>query len=173
MLIRAAAPRDVPMVLPMVREVCSLHESWDPRRFGMLPDVVDRYARWLPERAVDPRSVFLVADIQAAGASRSHASDDVSGPIVGYLVATIETSIPIYRVKEFGLIHDMWVDPAARRRGIARALVTRACDEFARLGVEAVRLETAVANASARDLFESCGFRASMHEMQRDIVADS
>jgi hypothetical protein len=62
MPIRSATPADIPAILPMVRAICSMHERLVPARYAMLPDVVDRYARWLPERAVDPRSVFLVAE---------------------------------------------------------------------------------------------------------------
>ena len=30
--------------------------------------------------------------------------------LVGFLVGTIETPIPIYRIEKFGYIHDLWVD---------------------------------------------------------------
>ena len=30
------------------------------------------------------------------------------------VVATVEAEIPIYRLKEFGFIHDLWVEPDYR-----------------------------------------------------------
>jgi GNAT superfamily N-acetyltransferase len=118
---------------------------------------VQRYEAWLPERARDPRSVFLVAQ-------------DASGPgIVGFLVATVEREIPIYRVSEFGFVHDMWVEPGARGRGLGRALVASAIERFRELGVPQIRLDTAMANEDARRLFATCGFRAAVMEMLTEL----
>lgn len=149
--VRPAAPSDVPAVLPMVAAHLREHEQADPQRFAFLPDVVARYERWLPQRATDPRSVFLVAE--------------AGGPLAGFLVGTVEQSIPIYKVKEFGFIHDVWVEPAHRRRGLARALVEDAVRRFGAIGITQVRLETAAMNETARSLFASCGFRTSTVEM--------
>ncbi|GMV27739.1 MAG: hypothetical protein AMXMBFR58_37700 [Phycisphaerae bacterium] len=150
-MIRSATASDVPAVLPMIRAICSLHEAWDAARYGMLDDVVARYERWLPQRARDPRSVFLVAE------SQDH--------LTGFLVGEVLDNIPIYRVREYGFIHDMWVDPAARRSGTGRALLAAAIQRFKDIGVGQIRLETALANHAARKLFESCGFRTSTIDM--------
>lgn len=160
MLIRPATPEDVPAVLPMVAAVCAMHERLDAARYAMLPDVVERYRRWLPIRAADPRSVFLVAE-----------ADDPA-LLAGFLVAAIEKSIPIYRLDEFAFIHDMWVEPAFRRRGAARALVEAAVDRFRAMGVSQARLETATCNEAARRLFESCGFRVGTIDMLRELSAE-
>lgn len=153
--IRPATPGDVPAILPMVAAICALHESWDPDKYPFLPDIVERYEHWLPLRAQDPRSVFLIAEL--------------ANTPVGYLIATIEDEIPIYRLKQFGFIHDMWVEPAHRGQGIARHLVDAAVARFAELEITQVRLDTAAANDIARRLFASCGFRVSTTEMLRLI----
>lgn len=145
----------------MVEAICAMHDRLDPLRYGMLPDVVARYARWLPERALDPESVFLVAEEPPAEDGRR------VGPLAGFLIATVESSIPIYRLERFGFIHDVWVEAGARRRGTAARLVEEAVRRFGAMGVEQVRLETARANEGARALFERCGFRASAVEMLR------
>jgi ribosomal protein S18 acetylase RimI-like enzyme len=124
----------------------------------MLPDVVDRYARWLPTRANDPRSVFLVAE-------RSATTTDAAPALVGFLIATIEENIPIYRLEEFGFIHDVWVEPSARKSGAATALVTEALRRFRTLSITQVRLETAAINEPARRLFTRCGFRIGTIDM--------
>ena len=155
--IRPATPGDVPGVLPMVRRICAQHEAWDPERYAMLPDVVERYARWLPIRAANPRSVFLVAE-----------REDAPPLVVGFLVATVEGSIPIYRLKEYGFIHDLWVEADYRNEGLARQLVMLAVERFGDIGVQQVRLDTAGPNDVARKLFERCGFRVSVVEMLRE-----
>jgi len=155
MQIRPATSADVEAVLPMVAAICNMHERLDPPRYAMLPDVVDRYRWWLPKRAEDPRSVFLVAD--------------TSPGLAGFLIATVEQNIPIYQLKKFGFIHDVWVDPQHRRSGIARALVEEAANRFRAMGITQLRLETAAANEHARDLFTACGFRVGTIDMLRQL----
>jgi ribosomal protein S18 acetylase RimI-like enzyme len=162
--IRPARPTDIPAILPMVRAICTLHESWDPARYAMLPDVVDRYERWLPQRAVDPRSVLLVAELPGTNASASS-----SRPIVGFLVGEMQGNIPIYTLKEYAFIHDMWVEPSARRSGVGRALVLEAMKQFRAKGATQLRLETAAKNEPARKLFESCGMRVGTVDLLKDL----
>jgi ribosomal protein S18 acetylase RimI-like enzyme len=35
----------------------------------------------------------------------------------------VEREIPIYHLKKFGFIHDLWVEPEFRHAGIARQMV--------------------------------------------------
>jgi ribosomal protein S18 acetylase RimI-like enzyme len=152
--IRPATPADVPAVLPMVRQLCDLHRALDPDKYDFLPDIESMYRGWLISRATDLRAVFLVAD------------RDGRGP-VAFLIGTIEREIPIYRLKEYGFIHDLWVEPDYRNEGLARQLVMTAVERFRQLGVPQVRLDTAQANDTARALFTRCGFRPSTTEMLR------
>ena len=154
MEIRPATPRDVPAVLPMVRKVCAFHESLDPAKYGFRHDPARMYDRWLVERSTDRRSVFLVADRGGDAPA-----------LAGFLVGKVEREIPIYRLKEFGFIHDLWVEEKYRNEGIARQMVTLAVERFREIGVAQVRLDTAAANEPARNLFAACGFRPGIVEM--------
>ena len=156
MRVRLARVEDVPDVLPMVRAICDLHEERDPARYAFLPDVIRRYARWLPERAVDDRSVFLVAE-----------RPDRS--LAAFLVATIEEGIPIFITQEYGWIHDVWVEPDARRTGLAGAMVQEALARFRAMGLSQVRLETGMFNNVARHVFEREGFRPCTVEMACEL----
>jgi len=142
----------------MVGALLNEHAARDPDRFATRADVLDRYARWLPIRAADPRSVFLVAE-----------EPDIPG-LAAFAVGSIESAIPIYATAEFGWIHDLYVVPAARRRGLARALTREAVARFGSLGVTQVRLETASFNDAARATFEAEGFRVSSIEMLRSAL---
>lgn len=157
MPIRPATPDDVPAVLPMVRALCDLHQRHDPDRFKVLPDVLDRYARWLPERARDERSVFLVAEHHA-----------VPG-LAGFAVCTIEPEVPIFWIPECGWLHDLWVEPPARRHGVARELAREVCARFKAKGVKQVRLHTGVFNDAARAAFAAEGFRPCVVEMLKTL----
>ncbi|MFA6045767.1 MAG: GNAT family N-acetyltransferase, partial [Phycisphaerales bacterium] len=147
MIVEDLTPTSMPAVLPrvleMVHELCRLHEAWDPQRFPYLPDVLQRYERWLPQRAADPRSVLAVA----------RDGDEV----LGFLIASVEREIPIYRVEEFLFVHDMYVELARRGQGIGKSLMMHALERARAMKVTQMRLDVARANGAARKLFESCG----------------
>ena len=149
--IRPATVADVPQVLPMVSAIAQLHEGWDPAKFGYVPDPAAMYRGWLTGRVDDGRAVFLVAERE--------------GRLVGFLIATVERELPIYRVAEYGFVHDIWVDPAYRNEGVGRQLVMLAIERFRQVGVPQVRADTAAANEAARGLMRSCGMRPSTTEM--------
>lgn len=162
MEIRRATPEDVPQVLPMVRSLAAFLEARDPAKYALPPgsDVGERYRDWLVRRAKDDRSVFLVADTGNASAGAC---------LVAFLVATVEPDIPIYRVREYGFIHDVWVEPDYRNEGLARQLVTLALERFREIGVPQVRLDVLVDNQPAQELFKQCGFRPSICEMLVEV----
>ncbi len=164
MEIRPATPDDVPAVLPMVSKIAALHEAWDPAKYGFLPEPAERYRGWLAARAGDARSVFLVAERPAMGGEPAK--------VVGFLIATIESEIPIYRLKQYGFIHDLWVEPEYRHEGLARQMVMLTAERFGEMGVEQIRLDTAAANEAARNLFSACGFRPSTMEMLIELKGD-
>ncbi|MBW4473021.1 MAG: GNAT family N-acetyltransferase [Stenomitos rutilans HA7619-LM2] len=162
MKIRLATPADVPAVLPMVAQICALHEAWDAAKYGFLPNPAQRYERWLAEQATSDRSIFLVAECESPISQQP-------GALVAFLVGTIETEIPIYRLQEYGFIHDLWVEPDERKAGLGRQLVEQALHLFAQKGIQQVRLDTAIANEVARQLFQTCGFRRSTIELLAEI----
>lgn len=156
MQIRPATPVDVPAILPLVGKVASFHENLDSAKFGYLENVQERYRSWLHDRATDPRSVLLVAEHENA--------------IVGFIVATVEREIPVYRLAEFGFIHDLWVDQTYRNEGLGRRLVTTVVETFRGMGVKQVRGDTAAANTAAAALLAACGFRPSTIEMLIELA---
>ncbi len=133
-----------------------MHEAMDPGKYAFGPNPAEMYRGWLANRTKDRRSVFLVADPE---------DDSATNVLAGFLVGTTEREIPIYRIAEFGFLHDLWVEERYRNEGIARQMVTLAVERFREIGVEQIRLDTAAANEPARGLFRTCGFRQSTIEM--------
>lgn len=72
-------------------------------------------------------------------------------------------------------INSFAVDPAWRRRGIARHLLRRVIDESAASGVRSATLEVRSSNEPARKLYEGLGFQveAVRREYYRDPVEDA
>lgn len=153
--IRPARSEDVPAVLPMVRKVCAFHEALDPAKYGFRKQPERMYEGWLEARATDRRSVFLVADAGREDEPR----------LAGFLVGTVESEIPVYRLKEYGFIHDLWVEEDYRNEGVARQMVTLAIERFGKIGVKQLRLDAANGNEPAKKLFAACGLRPSVVEM--------
>ena len=74
------------------------------------------------------------------------------GHVIGYVSAVLE------RWNMLGQIHGLAVDPAARRGGVARTLLTTA-DTFLRSrNARGVRVDTPVNNLPGRGFYEATGF---------------
>lgn len=153
MIIRAATPDDIPAILPMVKEICEQHERRDPERFRVKADVLQMYAQWLPKRIEDPRSVLLVAEQPGVES------------LAGYVVCTIEPEIPIFWVPECAWVHDIFVIPAARKLGVAAALLREVIQRYTAMNIRQVRLHTGTFNQDACAFFQQQGFRPCVVEM--------
>ena len=163
MLIRTATIDDIPAVLVMLAKTCALHESWDAAKYGLRSPPAGRspshpeqhYEKWLTRLLHKERSVFLVAEEEEK--------------LVAFLAATVEPEISIYSLQEFAFIHDIWVEPEYRKKGIAQQIIKLTVERFQEMGIKQIRLDTVAANESARQLFKSYGFRLTTMEMLMEI----
>jgi ribosomal protein S18 acetylase RimI-like enzyme len=80
----------------------------------------------------------------------------VDGAVAGYV--SLHQSIPLPSHAHVLEITGLAVDPSFRGSGIGRRLVTEAQREAARRGARKLSLRVLAPNASARALYESCGF---------------
>jgi ribosomal protein S18 acetylase RimI-like enzyme len=162
--IRPAAPADISQILPMVAKICELHRNWDTAKYGFLPNPERRYDGWIQKVITSKRDLWLVAEAQSL-------NQKPSTHLVGFLAATVEREVPIYEVKEYAFIHDLWVEPDYRRAGVGRQLMQQAIAHFTEINVPQIRLDTAAINESARQLFASLGFRISTIEMLMETTS--
>jgi len=158
MIIRSAHPSDIPHLFPLIEKICDFHKTLDTDRYNFLPNQGQRYEKWLTKLLLDSRHLCLVAETDSL-------ESETSPQLVAYLIATLESEIPIYQLKEYGYIHDLWVEESYRHQGIARQMVMRTIAHFQKSGVQQIRLNTVVNNDSAFKLYADCGFRASTVEM--------
>ena len=75
----------------------------------------------------------------------------LDGRPVGMVAAYQESAEAAY-------VYSLWLEPEARGRGLARALVAAAVDWARRRGVRTATLRMAPDNAAARTVYESLGF---------------
>ena len=66
-------------------------------------------------------------------------------------------------------LHDVYVDPAFRGRGVGHQLVAAAIESARRLGSSSLMLGVSPGNAQARGLYERLGLRETMVEMRLDF----
>lgn len=113
---------------------------------------------------VDPAAVEpLDAPVAALRPGEDVIAGFVDGEPVGYLFHSVGVTHhiePLERELTFdgGYLRRVFVEPAHRQRGVASALLARACERAARRGVTRVTALVARDNVPSRALFESHGF---------------
>jgi ribosomal protein S18 acetylase RimI-like enzyme len=137
----------------MAGELVRQHHAADPVRFMLPDDVEEGYVWWLGRELENPDAVLLVALVDQA--------------VEGYAYGRMEERDWNALRDRCGALHDIYVAPAARRKGIARALVEEMVRRLGELGAPQVVLATAWGNESAQALFRAMGFRPTMIEMTR------
>lgn len=131
-------PYDDPVVVALIEELLvDLDERYGTDQTED-PEGADGWrAEVTPEKVRPPHGAFLVARLDGDAVA--------CGGIKRYDEATAE-------------VKRMYTAPAGRRRGIARALLTRLEDEARALGYSMIRLETGTAQPEAMRLYESMGY---------------
>lgn len=137
-----------------------VHHGFDSRRFLTPgPRLEEAYGQFLRTQLDEKDVVIFVAER--------------AGAIIGYVYAGVEPRSWKELRDVAGFIHDVVVDPDARRSGIGTRLIEAAAAWLATRGVARVMLWTAEKNREAQRLFEQLGFRRTMIEMTRETPAAS
>ena len=154
--VRRATKSDLPTLGRLGAALMRLHYEFDSKRFMAPPDRPEEgYAWFLGTQLESDDAVVLVA----------HRGD----AILGYVYAAIEPLSWQELRERCGVVHDVMVDPEARRGGVASGLMNAAFDWLKSRGMPRVVLGTAWANAPAQRLFDQLGFRRTMIEMTREL----
>lgn len=143
--VRAATRADLPVVLEL--RLALLHEHGDSPLYGRLrPDVRRRAERLYAVQLASPDEVIFLAELD--------------GDVVGILRCLAAQGAPLLLPERYGYISSVYVRPAARRRGVLRALLEAAEGWCRERGLEELRLHNAVENDEANATWEAFGFRA-------------
>jgi ribosomal protein S18 acetylase RimI-like enzyme len=154
--VRRASRADLPAVGRLGADLLRAHYEFDRERFmapGEHPE--SGYAWFLGTQLAKRDAAVFVSE-----------RDTV---IVGYVYAAVEPRSWKELRDEAGFIHDVAVHPAARRAGVATALLEAAFAWLRTRGVPRVVLGTAYANGTAQRLFARLGFRPTMIEMTKEL----
>ena len=130
------------------------HHTADPRRFIQVEHPEAGYGRFLVSQISKPNSLVMVAER--------------SGAFIGYVFADVEPTNWMELRGPCGVVHDIYVDEAARHQGAGRKLMSAAIAWVRSKGRSQVVLTTKNRNEHARHLFTTLGFRPTMIEMTLD-----
>jgi ribosomal protein S18 acetylase RimI-like enzyme len=90
------------------------------------------------------------------GQSVIFAARGTQGALLGF--TQLYCSFCSVEMKPLVYLYDLFVDPGARRSGIARALMEAARQFAASQGADRITLETALTNTQAQALYEDLGY---------------
>ena len=155
MLVRPARPEDLPAVSRLAAELVRLHHRLDPPRFLLVEPVEDGYQWFFSRELKREGALILVAEEEAR--------------ITGYAYGTLEPRNWNDLLDACGKLDDLYVDPAARRHGVGRALATEMLGALRARGAPRVVLLSAWQNPGAHAFFEALGFRRTMLEMTTEL----
>jgi len=155
--IRRATSDDGPALGRLGAMLMRTHHAFDRQRFLSPGDAPEQgYAAFLRSQLRRQDVVVLVAERHG-------------GDVAGYVYAGLEPMSWKELRDEAGFVHDVAVDPSARRLGIAAALLEAALAWLKEQGAPRVVLWTAEPNADAQRLFARLGFRRTMIEMTKEL----
>src|SRR5262245_38562875 len=152
--VRRARRSDLPFLTKFARALADMHVAIDAQRFTA-PDASAFY-QFFESELERPDVLILIADIGAMP--------------VGYAFVRIEPGNLVLELRETGAyLHDIFVTPEARTRGLGRMLLEAAFAAARELGSASLMLGVSPQNAAARALFERAGFRPTMVEMRVEL----
>jgi ribosomal protein S18 acetylase RimI-like enzyme len=154
LILRPARRDELGDVARLAGQLVRMHHALDAPRFFLPERVEEGYAWWFG-RELDRDEVVLLVAVRG-------------GAIVGYAYGRLEERDWNQLLDACGALHDVWVEEAERRRGVASRLVEAAVAALVAKGAPRVVLHTAAGNASAQALFARLGFRPTMVEMTRE-----
>lgn len=150
LLIRAAVPADLPELLRWNAAM-----AWETERKQLEPARLERGIAGV--FAQPQRGFYLIAERD--------------GVAVGSLLVTYEWSD--WRCGDFWWIQSVYVIPAARRRGVFRALYAAVEQRAAEAGAVGLRLYVETENARAQGTYEGLGMQRCHYVMYEAMLADS
>src|SRR5207248_2223111 len=120
-----------------------------------LVPLFDAYRRFYRERSDPDGARAFLTDRLTRGESVIFLAI-VDGAAAGF--TQLYPSFSSVSMQRLWILNDLFVDPSARRAGVARALLERARRWAAETGSKGLTLSTGVTNAAAQRPYESCGW---------------
>jgi ribosomal protein S18 acetylase RimI-like enzyme len=152
--VRRAVARDLDRVAALWCAITEHHAKLDPL-FTLRPDAGAEIDALLAAQFADPDAAVFVW-VQG-------------GDLPGFCIVRIDRAPPILAETARAEITDLGVRPAARRRGIGRALVAEATGWVRGRGVRRIEVQVASRNAEGQAFWRALGYGDLMDVLQRRL----
>lgn len=142
-----------------------------PATIDDLDDLVplfDGYRQFYRQASNPARARNFLAERLTNHESQILLARDGAGPGLGFTqLYPLFSSVRAVRTY---LLNDLFVVPAARRRGVARGLLIAATERARSLGAASLSLSTAIDNLPAQALYESLGWHRDQGFCEYDLM---
>jgi ribosomal protein S18 acetylase RimI-like enzyme len=150
--VRPAARHDVPVVVDL--RVRFLGERARLEGLpGIPPDARARCEALLPVWMGQDDCVLLVGHLE--------------GAVKGYALGRVSTWPPLLKHTHVGEVVEVYVEPAARGKGLGKALIRVLTESLAARGVEVLRAAVAARDVSSTARFQAAGYAPWQHTLVR------
>lgn len=153
--IRQAGTGDLAILAEFGLALGQAHVAFDSRRFLVPEGGAQTWRGFFRSELAKPETVFLLAEEETAP--------------VGYAFIRLEPASLEALCGASAWLHDVYVDPRHRGRGVGRQLVDAAIEAARRLGSTSLMLGVSPSNTLARQFYERLGMRATMLEMRLEL----
>ena len=154
MIIRQASEQDILEIIKLVSCLDKQHEGYDPY-FSVKENpeklMVVHYQKIIESN----KDLCLVAE--------------ENGQLVGYAFGKIEESAEYYKEEKFGMLNEIFVSEACRKKGIANLMLEKMYSWLRIRGVNHIELEVASPNTLAQSIWQKKGFTTYLHKMRKAI----
>ena len=146
---RQAVLQDVPTLAPLFD---------DYRQFYQCPSDRTAASAWLTDNLERHRSVIFMAEAHAGSAAEEKQQASTSTHVMGF--TQLYPALCSVDLVPYYVLYDLFVLPAARKHGVATALMNAAADFAREAGAARLDLETAHTNQPAKSLYLKLGYEA-------------
>ena len=155
-MIRLAEAADAERIGELWEEMVAYHAALDPQTFRPADRGAERYARGILDRLRDSGARVLVAEID--------------GAVVGYVNGVIaDITTELFMPLRCGLLADIYVQTAYRRRGLGKQLVERMMLWFRSRSVSHFEWHVSAGNHEALAFWKAIGGETTMLRMRASL----
>jgi len=143
MNIRKAKLKDVSQIVDFAVDLLNHHEKFDPN-YAPAKNVKKVYKKWIT-RCIHSNNRHLIV-----------AEDNDN--IIGYALAETSTKPPVFKLRKYGYISDMYVTNKYRGKGVAKALLKDLAYWFRNKRLDHIELTVHAKNELALNAWKKYGF---------------
>ena len=150
MIFRRGNKDDIVQMLPLWQYLVDTHAELE-KMFMTVDDAAPKFAEFL--KSLLDKDNYLVSVAEA------------DSKIVGYVIASVSLTPEVFVIRKRMYIQDMVIDPAYRRKGIAKQLMNVVMAFAKEQQVEKMDLLVAVKNEGANKFWKEMGFEPALNYM--------